>query len=816
MFFTRSAIFTLLIWSIVIPANKLFAQEMEESAIRGTVIDVSTGEPLEFANVSILDAASQELVSGGITELDGTFDIGVSPGVYDVKVDFLSYQSTTVEGIEITEDEPVYDIGQIEIRPDAQIIEGVEVVGERSQLQMGLDKRVFNVGKDVSRVGGSAADLLDNIPSVVVDGEGNVSLRGSQSVQILVDGKPSGIIGIGDAQGLQLLQSNMIESVEIITNPSAKYQAEGASGIINIVLKKEKKEGINGSFDLNTGWPHNHGAAANINVRRKWVNLFGNFGVNYRERLGGGITNQQFFREDTTFFTDIDRDRTRTGFGFNTQVGADFYLNPKNTITTSFLYRQGEDDNFNETIYRDYDENRVLTDITSRVDNEKEDESTLEYNLNYRREFDRKGQVLTADIQFQNNDEVENSSIVERPVDEELNPIDGDPLFQRSLNDESERRLLLQTDYTHPLGEEGKIETGYFSTFRRIGNDFRVEELAGEDWVTLPNFSNIFDYDENIYAVYGTIGNKFGRLALQGGLRAEYSDIRTELRETNEVNDRDYLNLFPSVFVGYEFDGENTVQASYSRRIRRPRFWDLNPFFSFSDNRNIRSGNPNLDPEFTDSYEISYLKYWDKVSISSSVYYRHTTDVITRVTTVINDSTTLSRPENLLEEDNFGLEFIASADVGKWWKVNGSFNFFRAITDGGNLGEEFSADTYAWTARVNSRMTFWKEVDLQLMFNYRGPEDRPQGSREAYYYLDANISYEIFGGNGTLNLNVRDVFNSRRYRFTTDIEDLYATGDFRRSIRTITLGLNYQLNQKKDRRGGGRRDGGGDFDGGDF
>lgn len=812
MTFTR---LLLLLLVMAFPVAGLWAQDGEQALLRGKVMDEATDQPLEFATVTVLAKDSEDLITGGTTDIDGNFEIPAPIGTYDIKVDYLSFLPTTIEDVTISEDNPEVDLGTITMSPDAQVIEGVEVVGEKSQLQIGLDKRVFNVGKDLSRVGGSAADLLDNIPSVVVDGEGNISLRGSQGVQILIDGKPSGLIGIGDAQGLQLLQSNMIESVEIITNPSAKYQAEGTAGIINIILKKEKKEGINGSFDLNTGWPHNHGAAANINVRRNWINLFGNFGVNYRERLGGGNTFQQFFRPDTTFFTELDRDRTRTGFGFNTQVGADIYLNSSNILTTSFLYRQGEDDNFNTTIYRDYDEAFILDDITERVDNEKEDESTVEYNLNYRRTFDKEKQELTVDIQYQNNNEVESSDIEERLVDEMMRPIGTDPLLQRSLNDEGERRLLVQADYTHPLGKEGRLEAGYFSTFRHIDNEYRVEEQdeAGE-WQLLENFSNIFDYDENIYALYTTAGNKFGRFSIQGGLRAEFSDIRTELEETNEVNDRTYLNLFPSVYLGYELPADQNVQVSYSRRIRRPRFWDLNPFFSFSDNRNIRSGNPDLDPELTDSYEITYLKYWDNVSISSSAYYRHTTDVIDRITRLLNDSTTLSRPENLLEEDNFGLEMIVSSDFGKWWKLNGSFNFFRSITDGGNLGEEFSADTYAWTGRINSRMTFWKKLDFQLMFNYRGPQLRPQGERKAIAYLDAGLSMEILKGKGNLNLNVRDVFNSRRYRFITDIEDLYSEGDFRWSVRTVTLGFTYRLNQN-DKRGGGRR-GGGNYGGDEF
>lgn len=813
MFPTRR--FTLLLLcTLLFSLSGLHAQDAEQALVRGTVLEAETGEPLGFANVSVLQAGTDSLISGGTTDFEGIFEIPVPIGNYDVKINFLSYQAAVIEAVGVTEDEPTQDLGTIELLPDAQVIEEVEVVAEKSQLQIGLDKRVFNVGKDLSRTGGSAADLLDNIPSVVVDQDGNVSLRGSQGVRILVDGKPSGLVGLGDAQGLQLMQSNMIESVEIITNPSAKYEAEGSAGIINIILKKEKRGGLNGAFNLNTGAPHNHGVGINLNLRKDFVNLFGNFGVNYRENFGGGDNFQRFSRQDTTYFTELDRDRNRTGFGGNAQVGADFYINSSNILTTSFLYRKGKDDNQNETIYRDYDEDFVLSDITERLDEEGEDEYTLEYQLSYEKKFEKKGQQFTANFQYQDNTETEKSDIVERLINEDGEAIGSDPLFQRSLNDESERRLLLQADYVHPFGKEGKIETGYRSTLRHINNGYLVEEQDDfGEWQVLSQFSNDFGYDENIHALYATAGNKFGRVSLQGGLRTELSDIRTELRETNEVNDRSYFNFFPSVYIGYEITEDQNVQVSYSRRIRRPRFWDLNPFFSFSDNRNIRSGNPNLNPEFSDSYEITYLKYWGNTSFTGSVYYRHTTGVIDRITTVVNDSITLSQPQNLLERDDYGLEAIVSTDIGKWWKLNGSFNFFRAITDGGDLGEQFSADTYSWTGRVNSRMKFWKKLDVQLMFNYRGPENRPQGKRKAIAFLNAGLSLDVFGGNGTLDLNVNDVFNSRLYRFITDIPGLYSEGNFRWRQRTVTLGLTYRLNQDNKRRGRGGRDGGG-YDGG--
>ncbi len=794
---------------LMLPTCLLFAQQSERAVITGMVTDESTGEPLAFANVSVLSPETMELQFGGTTEIDGAFEIPVRPGVYTVKVQFLSYREVVIKDVTVSEESPRKDLGQIGLEPNVQMMSEVEVVGEKSRVQMGLDKRVFNVEKDLSNTGGSVTDLLENIPSVSVDVEGNVALRGSQSVRILINGKPSGLLGVGENDGLQLLQSNLVKSVEIITNPGARYDAEGSAGIINIILKKQENRGVNGSFDVQTGYPHNHSLGVNLNLRRDFVNLFGNLGVSYRQRNGGGGSNQNFLFTDTTYFTERDRDWDRTGFNGNVQVGADFFLGKETTLTTSFLFREGRDNNESSTFYRDFDADRRLVETSIREDDENEDEYTLEYNLAFEKKFEDKDHKLTADIQYQDNSEVEDSDILEQVLTSERTTPGADILQQRSLNDESERRMLIQADYVRPSGKDGKFEAGYRSTLRRVDNDYLVEEFndASKAFETITELSNVFDYNENVHAVYSSYGNKIGDWSFQVGLRGEHTDIRTELVETNEVNNRDFFNLFPSAFLTYEFSSGNNMQVSYSRRIRRPNFWLLNPFFSFSDDRNIRSGNPNLLPEYTNSYELSYIKYWDIVTLSSAIYYRHTTDVIDRTTSVRDDGITISMPRNLLTQDDYGFEFNVSSEFGDWWRLNSNLNLFRSVTDGGDLGEEFSAETFAWSVRTNSKMTLWEKLDWQLQFNYRGPRNQPQGRRLAIYSFDTGFGIDVLNGSGSLNLNVRDIFNTRRYRFETVLDNFISSGDFQWVTTTVTAGFTYRLNQKKGR-GGGRRGGG--------
>ena len=416
------------------------------------------------------------------------FEITARPGRFILQIQYISYKSRFINGIQLNRDQMTLDVGSIGLEPDTEILDEVVVQGEKSSMTMTLDKRVFNVGKDLTNAGRSAADLLDNIPSVTVDVEGNVSLRGSENVRILVDGKPSGLVGISTSDGLRQLQSNMIERVEVVTNPSARYDAEGSAGIINIILKKERKDGINGSFNLTAGVPENYGGSFNLNYRKKWMNLFASYGVNYRNRPGGGKTLQTFFPGDTLYYTDRDFDRVRGGWSNNFRFGSDFFLNSKNTITVSALYRASDEDNQSDIHYKDYDENRTLKFVTDRHDNELETENNSEYSINYTRTFTKKGQKLSADIQYRDNSETETSNINEITRNVEEGSQDPE-LFQRSINDEFDKAWLIQADYEHPIGKDGKLELGVRNSLRRIGNDYLVEEQnENGDWENLEGF----------------------------------------------------------------------------------------------------------------------------------------------------------------------------------------------------------------------------------------------------------------------------------------------------------------------------------------
>ncbi|GJM30220.1 MAG: TonB-dependent receptor [Cyclobacteriaceae bacterium] len=781
--------------------------------VTGQVLDAETGEALEYVTTALIAEQDSSVVSGAVTDVEGRFEIIARPGRFTLRINFLSYGSKDIGGIQLNRDQMTKDVGVVRLAPSTEILDEVIVQGEKSTMTMSLDKRVFNVGKDLTNAGRSAADLLDNIPSVQVDVEGNVSLRGSDNVRILVDGKPSGLLGINTADGLRQLQSNMIERVEVVTNPSARYDAEGSAGIINIILKKEKSQGVNGSFTATTGYPQNLGGSFNLNYRKKWTNLFASYGIDYRKSPGISNSFQTFFPGDTLYYTIRESDRERGGWGNNLRFGSDFFLNDKNTITVSALYRISDEDNDYNLNYQDLDRDFNLLFVTDRYDNELEIDKNSEYSINYTRTFSKKGQKLSADVQYRDNNETEESNIEETSFDV-LEEMELPDLFQRSLNEEFDRGWLIQADYEHPFGKDGKLEVGFRNSIRRIGNDYLVEEQneMGE-WENLVGFSNNFNYDENIYATYALYGNKANKFSYQLGLRAEVTDIQTELEETAEVNSKNYTDLFPSAHLTYTLKEEKFLQASYSRRIRRPRFRSLNPFSSFSDARNIRSGNPDLNPTYSDSYELGVLQNWEQSSFYYALYYRYSTGEVNYITTVDDEGTTYTRPENVGTSDALGLEVNYSNEFNSWWRVNANANLYHAASDAFADGEDLSTKTTTFYTRLMSQMKIKKDWNFQTSLSYRAPQEVPQGRRKSYFVVDMGFNRDIMKGNGTLTLSVRDLFNTRKYRYETITSTYTSDAVYQRRARSVVISFNYRLNQRKQRERGGRG-GDGDFDGG--
>lgn len=762
--------------------------------ITGTVNIDEGKQPAAFASVILMDAQDSTQINGVLTDAKGKYQLDCEAGNYVVMVSFLGHEVMVSEAIVMNEANPLQKLSDMTLKERDATLDEVQITSNKSYMQMSMDKRIFNVGQDLSNAGASAQEILGNIPSVTVDGEGTVRLRGSSDVRILVDGRPSGLVR---GNGLQQLQGSLIESIEVVTNPSARYEAEGKGGVINIVLKKDKKQGFNGSFDIITGEPANYGVVANVNYRVKKFNFFINYGITYRKLPNIRSLYQENYSGDTTFIQLQGGEGEKEGLDNNIRGGLDYYFNDNNILTAYYRWQRSDATRITDLTYEDFLFNRNnLTGTSLRNQTEKEKEPYSEYAIAYKKLFGKEGHELNADFRYLNYWEYSDQDFSTISFLPGETPEQGEKVLQNSINDEYENQYLIQVDYVQPFAKEGKFEAGLRSSFRDMTNDFIATQQNDQGvWEVLNDFDNIFVYVENIHAAYGIIGNEGDKISYQAGLRAEITDVTTRLEETNEENPRDYTNLFPSGNLTFHFPGSNDIQLSYSRRVRRPVYRELSPFVTLADERNFFSGNPDLDPEFTHSLELAYLKFFEKGSISSALYYRDSEATIQSIIRVDEVGNSTRLPENLNGQESYGADLSFSYLLFPWWKLDASFNFFRAITDGTNIGQSFESDTYSWFIRQTSKFTLPGQWDVQLRGNYEAPEQIPQGEREAIWSLDLAIKKELWNNKGSITLNATDIFNTRINRSIIRGEDFFRDSESQFLRRQVNLTLSYRFNQ---------------------
>jgi outer membrane receptor protein involved in Fe transport len=778
-------------WLLLLLPCLVSAQDQKDKkfSVSGTIVN-DKGIVVPFASISLLKKQDSIAISTVTSDTTGQFSFSVSSGSWELKVSSVAYQDQTVPFAISASD---LNLGKLVIKATAATLREVVVTSEKKLIELKLDKRVYNVSQDVTNIGSNASDILANIPSVEVDIDGNVSLRGSQGVRVLIDGKPSALTGTTSTDALRNLQGAMIERIEVVTNPSSRYDAAGETGIINIVLKKGKTRGFNGNFTGTAGYPSNFNASYTINYRTQKMNLFSSFGAGYRNSPGRGFSTQSYSGPDTSFIYNQSQKRRQKELSGNIMAGIEYYASPLTTLTGSLLLNRGRGKNKNEFLYDDLDGAGILKQTTFRTENEEEREEDTELSLSFRKKYSgNNDKEWTADFKWTNSGETETADY--------LQGIKGntDNKMQRSGNPAYEDNLLLQTDYILPFNENAKFETGFKGTIRKITNEYLVEEFQNGNWIPLPAFDNNMEFNEKIFAGYAMFGNKVKRFSYQLGLRGELTYMRTGLKKTNEINNRDYFNLFPSSNFSYELNDKNTLQISYSYRINRVDFRNLTPFADFSDPRVFFVGNPNLNPEYTHSFEFSHLADWSKGTLLSGVYYRHKTGVIERIR-ILDSTTGVTNiiPINLSVQDDIGFETAFAIDLSSWWKFNTSFNFFGFEASGEFKGREYGNKGFGWTNRTSSRMTFFKDLDFQASLFYRSPRKNTQGKNLSIYSIDLGLAKDVFKGKGTLTFNVQDLMNSRKRRSIVDIPGYYSESWFQGRPRQFRLSLNFRINQQK-------------------
>ena len=786
--------------------------------VTGKVLEKVSKQPLEYATISITAPNDTKVIAGGITNPKGEFDVAVAPGIYDIKIEFISFKSTELKQKSIKGDT---NLGIINLSEDAAQLNEVVVRAEKSTVEIKLDKKVYNVGQDMIVKGGTVSDVLDNVPSVSVDTEGNVSLRGSDNIRILIDGRPSNAINVAEA--LRQLPADAIDKVEVITNPSARYDAEGGSGIINIVLKKGKNQGFNGTFIASGGLPEAYGLTGNLNYKTEKLNYFTTLGYNHRTNEGGGLTNTSYYNADGTpkGFLDEDRDTKRESDGFNGRAGIEWTVAPNTFWTNAINYQKNSGDTRDLINYSNFDSNSNPTGNSFRLNNGETNSQNVEYTSNLIKNFNDKGHKLTADLSISRNTD-NNSSI-----------ITASPNYNTTLNDQVQKQVQLQADYVLPLGKGGQFEAGYKGSFGDLNNQYFVTDDSG---AKDPNLSNTLEYKENINALYTQYGFKVKKFSYLFGLRWEDTNIQVNLLDNNDFNTKKYNNLFPSAFISYEISDQSNFTASYSKRLTRPRGRFMNPAVNYSSNVNIFQGNPDLDPSLTDKYDVGYIKRWDKVTFNTSAYFEDTKDVFSFVRTPNGEEVNgipviLSRPINLGKEQKFGFEFTLNYTPFKWWRVNSNFNLYNVKTTGENTYVDTKGNTVvqnldnqanSWFARINSKLTLPYKIDWQLNATYNGEQKTAQGKNLGQFGMNTALSKDVMKDKATIAFNISDIFNSRIMRsYTylqndTTLESQRSYGEMQFRKRQFNLSFTYRFNKpKNDREKAPRNDGGGDG-GGDF
>jgi outer membrane receptor protein involved in Fe transport len=789
--------------------SKIVSNEVRDITITGKVIDKDVNEPLEYATIVFFSKKENKIVTGGITDENGNFSIPIPPGTYDITVEYISYLKKTIPNRTLMRDT---DIGVLGIGINIEALNAVEV----TTVEIKLDKKIYNVGKDLTVRGGTVSDVLDNVPSVSVDVEGNVSLRGNDNVRILINGKPSGLVGLNSTDALRQLPAESIERVEVITSPSARYDAEGTAGILNIILRRSKLQGLNGAITANAGHPTSAGISGNINYRTGDFNFFNTSGYSYRESPGLSLSKTEYLNgTDPSTFLNETQKSNRQSNGFNTNLGLEWYINDSSSLTTSIVYRDSDQDNESTNTINELDSNSNLINKSFRFNPEEETSKTIQYSVNFDKQFGGNSEhKLTFDFQYEDDQEVEKSIIAQ----------DGDDA-ERVQTVEDNREILLQSDYVQPIGEKSQFEFGYRGNFNELNTDYTLEFNENGDYILDTDVSNNLIYREYINALYSQFGSKVkDKFSFLLGLRMESTRITIDQITSNDFQKKNYVGLFPTLNLGYEISDKQSITLGYNRRIRRPRSRYINPFPSRTSATNLFQGNPDVNPSYSNAFDIGYLNRIGKLTLNSSLYYQHATDVFTFIAEDTGDTAFVGGTEvpvirrfpiNLAANDRYGFEFTLTYRPSQKWNINGNFNLYQSITKGDYNGTSFDAENLSWFARINNKYTLPGKIDWQTRIFYMGPSEDAQNKSKGIFSTDLAFSKDLFKDQGSIAFNVSDLFNTRKRQTTSTTPTFISYNERQWRQRSFNVSFTYRFNQQKKQqrdRGQGPSDGGDEFE----
>jgi hypothetical protein len=783
---------------IVLLSINLNAQQSSIS-IYGTILDSESNSPLEYATISVYSPNDSIVKFGGISNANGKFNLEVSKGKYNIKIEYISFKEKLIKNINVFKS---IDLGAIELVIDQNVLDEVELIGEKTQVEIKLDKTVYNIGKDLTLRGSSVSDVLDNLPSVAVDIDGNVSLRGNQNVRILINGKPSGLVGISSNDALKQFPSESVEKVEIITSPSARYNAEGTAGIINIVLRKNKLAGLNGSISTNGGDPKTFGVSGNINFRTEKINLFTNTGYSLSSYENASLSETEYFNSSSiNNFLNENGSRNTERDSYYQSTGIEYFLNDKTSLVASYLTRKSDSDditinNINQNFQGDKKSSK-------RIENENETDDTKEFSLNLTHEFVNKGN-LTIDYQKEKSNEIESSFI----SNTQSNPKFIEYLGEKVITDENQNSELYKIDYVLPIGEDGQFELGYRKSNKFQNTDYLVQdEVLNGNYLINTDLTNNLFYNEKVNAFYTQYGNKKNKISYLFGIRVEESQTIVKQLESNSNSIKKYNDIFPTINLAYELKENETITLGYNRRISRPRSYFINPFPSRSSETSFFQGNPYLNPTYSNGIDLGYLKRLEKTTLNGSIYYKKSDEIFTFINEATGSSVMVNdilvpvikrSPVNLSSQEEIGIEFNTNYSHSKNWRIGGNVNFYQSEIIGNYNGIIYDSKNLIWSGRLNNYLKLFSSVDWQTRISYRGPQKTAISTRKGSISTNTAFSKDIFGDKMTLTFKINDIFETQKWRLET-LSETYKTYSESswRGGRNFNLSLIYRFNQKK-------------------
>jgi len=768
----------------------LMSQNIEVS---GQIQDEQNIE-VPFANVVFKSTNDPSKLFGTLTDDKGNFTYTLPKDEYLLEVSVIGIEPKVVE-LNLNDVESNIDLGVVKISTDI-LLEEIVVKGIKSSYKINTDKKVYNVSKLTLVKGGSLTDVFQNIPSLQLDSDGQVSLRGDQNVRILIDGRPSGLTNTSEL--LSTIPANSIDKVEVVTNPSSKYSADGTAGVINVILKQDRKERFNSNIELFTGYRLTGGINGNISKTGESSSWYANAGIGYAEPKGiNNIITQT--PNEIVSLSKVRSNRKRNQLYYLVNTGLNKSLNKKNSLSSSITYRRANSNNENNTIGEDFNEGNLLK-AYNRNELENEHSSFVQGNLSYNYKLSENGPQLSLDISGELTLDDENAVIKANETSPYILELSQD----HTKNNEKSSRYIASFDCSYPFNNQNTVEVGYRFSYSNISNDISTERIINNNQFIIPEFTGTSNYNEKILAFYSQYSFSIRKLFLKLGLRAEISEMINTSINSEYENGRNFTNLFPSTFLNYDINEKNKLQFSITRRINRPRNWMIVPFSTFTDDRNIFIGNPDINPSYVNAFELrSTNNISSTIGLYPAIYYRDTTDemefyVEKKQLTIGNEVQDIFTSTI----ENVGKYFAYGAEIGLSYKPSESLDIFGELVFNGFKqrgmvrGASFNGDGVLISGKLNTNFNLFKSMKLQLQNYYRGPIETGQYKRKGFYGMNISLSNKIFKSNGTLTINITDVFNSNKRLITTTDADFLRDLELQFRVRQINLAITYRFNQK--------------------